>query len=287
MIEKNIDNISKRSGGLRLNEKFKSNDQEKPLISIITITLNSSKTLQETINSILEQSYKNFEIIIIDGNSSDNTIDIIKNNEGNIDYWISEQDDGIFHAFNKGLRLARGEYIGFVNSDDTLENNALEILVRYFKKHPNLDFLFGSVKKNWGVRHGYKPWMISFSWGFYSAHSCGFFIKNSSSKIVGLYDTNLKCHSDWDYFYRMIKIHKLKGMGTKKNELFGNFKSGGFSSKISFIDSTLETIKIRKKNGQAKLFILIISTIKFIKNLSKFKSLRNNYIQIFNEIYKN
>ena len=91
-----------------------------PLVSIITVTLNSEKFLKETFDSIRNQKKKDYELIIIDGGSLDNTINIIRENEDIINYCISEKDDGIYDAFNKGLNIALGKYIVFVNSDDVL-----------------------------------------------------------------------------------------------------------------------------------------------------------------------
>ena len=99
-----------------------------PLISIITVVKNNEKYLEETIQSIINQKFKNFEYIIIDGKSTDRTLEIIKKYNTEIDYWISEDDKGIYDAFNKGINIANGELIGFVNSDDVLTPNALEIL---------------------------------------------------------------------------------------------------------------------------------------------------------------
>ena len=287
MIKEKIDLAKELSGGQWLEGKYKSGNLEKPLITIITTTLNSSKTLKETLESIFAQTYNNFELIIIDGGSSDDTIKIIKSNEDKIDYWLSETDNGIYDGFNKGLGLARGDYIGFVNSDDLLKKNALNILLEYHKNYPNIDFIFGSVEKHWGILHGYKPWKINFSWGFYSSHSCGFFIKKQSSKKIGKYDTKFRHHADWDYFYRMIKIHKFQGIGTKKNEIFGKFRRGGFSSKIKFIESILESIDIRRKNGQNILLIFFISTFRFIKNISRIENILNDYLSIIKKCLSN
>ena len=136
MIKEKMDLVKGTCGGLRLKGKYKSKDLNNPLITIITTTFNSSKTLRETIDSIFKQEYNNLELIIIDGGSSDDTLEIIKNNEDKIDYWLSETDNGIYHGFNKGLSLAKGDYIGFVNSDDVLRKNALSILVEYHRKYP-------------------------------------------------------------------------------------------------------------------------------------------------------
>lgn len=255
-------------GGKWVKGIFKKIDKENPLISIITVTLNSQKYLEETLKSIFDQKYKNYELIIIDGKSNDKTLKIIKKNNKKIDYWISQKDKGIYDAFNKGLALARGQYIGFVNSDDVLTKNSLKYLAHYHRSK-KFDFLFGAVKKHWGVLHGYKKWKIKFSWGFYSSHSTGFFIKRKSAKIVGKYNLKYKYSSDYDYFYRMIVTHKLKGIGTNKNELFGIFKRGGFSSRVNFFDHLMECTKIRLDNNQNKFMVLLTFIFKFICNLKR------------------
>jgi len=253
-------------GGLRLSGKFK---KECPTFSIITVVLNGEKYLEETILSVLKQNFLNFEYIIIDGGSIDNSINIIKKYENKIDYWVSETDKGLYDAFNKGMSLAKGEFIGIINSDDTYTPDALGIVKKYILENKNIDFIFGSVKKHWGILHGYKPKKIRYSWGFYSSHSTGFFIKRESAKKVGLYNTRYKYHSDYDYFYRMIVKNKMKGMATKKDELLGIFRRGGFSSTISFWDSFLEEIKIRYDNKQNILIIVVIFIYKFVRNIDK------------------
>tara|TARA_B100000902_G_scaffold393715_1_gene448512 strand:+ start:796 stop:1545 length:750 start_codon:yes stop_codon:yes gene_type:complete len=241
----------------------------KPLISIITVCYNSEDTIAKTIESIINQRYKKIEFIIIDGKSEDKTLSIINNYKNKISKIISEKDDGIYDAFNKGLKEASGDLIGFVNSDDVLTPESLEILVKYYNNYPKKDFFFGAVKKHWGILYGYKPWKINFTWGFYSSHSTGFFIKKDAAKIVGTYNTKYKYSADYDYFYRMIVKHKLKGIGTKKNELFGIFARGGFSSKINFFDHLVECTKIRLDNGQNKIIVLITLIFKFISNIKR------------------
>ena len=250
-------------GGSRTNKKkFKKN----PLISIITVVFNGEKYLKESIKSLQKQDFRNFEHIIIDGCSTDNTINIIKKYNHKIDYWCQKKDDGIYDAFNLGMKLARGKYLGFLNSDDLFHNNAFKHLTDYIKSYPDKDFIFGAVDKHWGTLYGYKPYKIYWSWGFYSSHSTGFFIKKNSAKKVGLYNLKYKYSSDYDYFFRMIVKEKLKGIGTKKNEKFGIFRRGGFSSRIKFIGHFYEEIKIRIDNKQNKFLILLIFIYKYIKN---------------------
>tara|TARA_B100000900_G_scaffold384262_1_gene372948 strand:+ start:385 stop:1125 length:741 start_codon:yes stop_codon:yes gene_type:complete len=242
-----------------------------PKISIITVCKNSSLTIENTIKSIIKQNYNNIEFIIIDGKSNDTTLSIIEKYKRNISKVISEEDHGIYDAFNKGLKLATGDLIGFVNSDDTLTDNAIEILLNYYKKNPEVDFIFGSVKKHWGILHGYNPWKIFFSWGFYTSHSTGFFIKKDAAAQVGDYNTKYKYSADYDYFYRMIVGHKLKGVATKKNEVLGVFARGGYSSRVNFFDHLCECTKIRIDNGQNKLIVLLTFLLKYLYNINKIR----------------
>ena len=254
-------------GGKRLHPNYK---DKKPLISIITVVKNGEKFIDETFKSIFNQKFKNFELIVIDGGSTDETLNKIKKNDEQIDYWISENDEGIYDAFNKGLVLAKGDLIGFVNSDDMLTDEALSLLDKYNKFFPSADFIFGSVKKHWGVLHGYKPWKRYWRRGFYSSHSTGFYIKKEAARKNGFYNLKYKYSADYDYFFRMIVKKKLKGVASKKEELFGIFRRGGYSSKISFFDHFIEEINIRLDNGQNKILVLLIFIYKYLKNLNKF-----------------
>jgi len=245
------------------------NFNSKPLISIITVCYNSEKTISNTIDSIINQTYKNIEFIIIDGKSNDGTLNIVNKYKERISKIVSEKDEGIYDAFNKGLNICTGDLIGFVNSDDQLTTDALKILVKYYSEYPEKDFFFGAVKKHWTILHGYKPWKIYFTWGFYSSHSTGFYIKREAAKKVGFYNTKYKYSADYDYFYRMIVKHKLLGVGTKKNELFGIFSRGGYSSKVNFFDHMVECTKIRLDNGQNKIIVLLTLIFKFIFNIKR------------------
>lgn len=236
-----------------------------PKISIVTVTKNSEKYLEENIKSLSNQTFRNFEHIIIDGKSTDNTIAIIKKNSDKVDKWISEPDQGLYYAMNKGINISTGEIIGILNSDDIYFPNALEIVNNYFSSDDKLDFLFGTVQKH-KLMHGYFPKKIKWTFGFYTTHSVGFFIKRSSQFKVGLYDTQYKFSSDYDLFYRLIVKEKMRGTSTKKNEILGKFRRGGLSSQIKYLDFLRENNKIRINNGQNIFFVYFIFILRLIRN---------------------
>ena len=145
-------------------------------ISVITVTKNSEKYLKENVESVIKQNYINYEHIIVDGNSTDNTFKIVKSYKNKLKFIKNINDKGLYHAMNVGIKHAKGDIIGILNSDDIFFQNTLKIVNKYFSQNEDLDFLFGSVYKH-KLLYGYNPWKISFSFGFYSTHSVGFFIK--------------------------------------------------------------------------------------------------------------
>ena len=238
-------------------------------ISIITVTKNSEKYLEENILSVIGQSYKNYEHIIIDGNSTDKTKKIINKYKEKISYWVSEPDDGLYFAMNKGIDKATGDIIGILNSDDVFYPDALRIVNTYFTNDAKLDFLFGSVYKH-KLMHGYNPKKIKWTFGFYTTHSVGFFIKKDVQKKIGYYDTQYKWSADYDLFYKMIVKFKLYGVATKNNEIFGKFRTGGLSSRISYLDFLLENNKIRLNNGQNFFLVYLIFILRILRNIKNF-----------------
>ena len=116
----------------------------KPKISIITVVYNGEKHLEQTIQSVINQNYENLEYIIIDGGSTDRTFDIIKKYEKHIDYWVSEPDEGIYDAMNKGISIASGEYIAFLNADDWYNGGTLETISDYILKYRK-DYFFANI----------------------------------------------------------------------------------------------------------------------------------------------
>lgn len=225
------------------------------LFSIITVSLNQPKIINN-LNSLKKQTYKNFEHIVIDGGSTDRTLDIIKRNSKDISFWQSKKDKGIYDAINIGIKKSKGEIIGILNADDIYYKNALKIVKKYFENE-RIDFLFGTVRKE-RVLQGFWPNKIKWKFNIYPSHSGGFFITRSAQKKVGNYNLKFKYSSDRDLIYRMIVKFKLNGCCTKKNEILSKFDTDGISSKVSFFEKLFEETKIRLHNDQNFLFVFML-----------------------------
>lgn len=215
-------------------------------VSIITVTYNAGKLLQNTIDSIKNQSYKNIEYIIVDGKSKDNTLDIIDENRKFITNFISEKDKGIYDAMNKGLNLATGDYVWFINSgDEIFDSNILE---KVLKNSDGADAYYGDVlyinekKENLGTRTLKKPpkeltWR-NFINGMVVSHQ-SIIIKRE--KCVN-YNPEYKFCADLDW---MIGSLKKCNNVINTNLILSKFLIGGFS-KENIIPSNKERIKILK-----------------------------------------
>lgn len=225
---------------------------EKPLVTIITVVFNNVSTLEQTIKSVINQSYKNIEYIIIDGGSTDGSVDLIKKHESQISYWISEPDNGIYYAMNKGLSIATGNLIGILSSDDWYENTSLEKVVNYYEFNPEVDVIHGLLRF---ISVNDKP--DSVAGHYYSFLNKGMiehptcFIKKNLYEKVGYYDVSYKSAADYEWMLRAIK-QEAKFLFIP--ELLTNFRRGGISG--SYIGAS-EELLIKKRFG-------IISNFKFI-----------------------
>ncbi len=136
--------MNKIVGGLRTNGILKKSEKNKPLVTIITVVYNSEAVLEKTIQTVINQSYSNIEYIILDGASTDKTLEIIKKYNDKIDYWCSESDNGIYHAMNKAIKIANGDYLNFLNAGDYLyNNNAIKNLLKEFSS--DIDVVYGNI----------------------------------------------------------------------------------------------------------------------------------------------
>ena len=132
-------------GGLRTQGYFKKSEENKPLITVVTVVYNGEQFLEETILSVINQSYDNVEYIIIDGGSTDGTLDIIREYEHAIDYWVSEKDKGIYDAMNKGVEKATGYYIGLINADDWYELDTVQSIVNQINNKNSIDVFYADM----------------------------------------------------------------------------------------------------------------------------------------------
>lgn len=219
------------------------NYSRSPLVTIITVSYNSVDSIERTIKSVITQSYKNIEYIIIDGASSDGTVDIIRKYGSHIAYWVSENDNGIYFAMNKGIRQSHGEYIGIINSDDWYEPDALQNVVNCFNENRDIDVVDGIVR----VFNGNLPQFLKGNYfenlAFEMPPHPTCFIKREIYLKLGLYDETYKSAADYDFLLRC----KLKGAKFLcLPHILANFQLGGMSSSLT---SVTETVRIEKKYG--------------------------------------
>ena len=244
---------------------------QKNLLSIITVVKNDEKNIQKTIKSVLNQKNLRYEYIIIDGISKDKTLKKIQKYKKKIHKIISENDKGIYDAMNKGIKIAKGDIIVFCNSGDFFYKNSLSKVMNLFNKY-NYDFVFGTVLRNYTkgkiLKHGFSFKRLLYNFDFATAHTTGFFLKKKIYKRIGFYDTKFKCSADYDLYYRLYK-GGYKGGSTKRKDVIGNVSSGGYSSKISFLNHLIEEGKIRIKNKQNFLIVLLIFINAIFKNFFK------------------
>lgn len=177
--------------------------KDNPLISIVTVVFNGEEFLEETIKSVLNQTYDNLEYIIIDGGSVDGTVDIIKKYENRISYWLSEGDNGIYDAMNKGIKIANGKWINFMNAGDKFYNN--DICYEIFndgKYFTDADILYGDLIVDYGEFQRFaKVDSLDNMWrGMVFSHQSAF-IKTSYHQ-KNIYSLNYKIGGDLEFFYQ-------------------------------------------------------------------------------------
>ena len=177
-------------------------------ITIITVSLNAVQTIEQTIRSVLDQSYPNLEYIIIDGGSTDGTLEIIDNYRKNLALVISERDDGIYSAFNKGLRRASGDLIGILNADDLYAPWTLNTIAETYTSHPDYDIFYGKVvvldenRCRWTVYPLGDPCQL---FDRMSISHPAVFATKKTYEINGLFDETYKIAGDWDFLLRCLQ----------------------------------------------------------------------------------
>lgn len=202
----------KGEGGLRTKGYFKQSLPDKPLITVITVVFNGATYLEDTIKSVINQTYDNVEYIIIDGGSTDGTVDIIKRYTDRIDYWVSEKDGGIYDALNKGISLSQGVVLGHVHSDDVYFSDDILRKIAIIIADKQVDELFIISDTIIKTKEGNKVCKVNLEVKRYVnipfIHT-SLLITRRACKIIGLYDLRYSIASDIDYIMRLqqARIH--------------------------------------------------------------------------------
>lgn len=240
-------------------------------ISIITVCYNSDRTIRDTIESVLLQDYPHIEYIIVDGVSKDNTLGIINQYATKISKVISEPDNGIYDAMNKGIQLSTGSIIGILNSDDFFENSkVVSEVVKEFILNPAVSCVFGDVvfvdpnETNKITRFysskGFRPWKLRFGW--MPPHPATF-IKREVYQELGNYAVEYKISADYEFFVRMLLVHHLSY--SRIDKVLIKMRAGGVSTSgiKSSLLLNLEIVKACKSNGIYTNFYLVLSKLPF------------------------
>ncbi len=221
--------------------KNANSQSKKQIISVITVCLNSARTIEQTIQSVLLQTYPHIEYIIIDGGSTDGTLEIIRRYESSIQYWISEQDSGIYDAMNKGIDRARGDWIYFLGGDDNVYNN--KVIESIFSNRENLDkydLLYGDII--YGGNRLFKSYFGALLKIKNSIHHQGAFYRRRLFNKFR-YNTNLKALSDYEL---NLRLYLMGAKVFRLNQVVADCSEEGFSGHAKFAIYKDEMI-IRKK----------------------------------------
>jgi len=229
-------------GGLRIQGYFKKSFKDKPLITIITVVFNGKKYLEETIQSVINQTYDNVEYIIIDGGSTDGTLDIIKKYEDRIDYWVSERDKGIYDAMNKGIDLASGKWLNFMNAGDRFYSNYIISKIFSTNMKPKVSLIYGNTDIGHKIlKYKNNISLVDMAQGMMLCHQSAFYIKNNIRYNVSY---NICSDQDFTIQYLLSKNNEILYL----NETISKYDLNGISSQ-NLNKIILEKFKINKSYG--------------------------------------
>ena len=247
-------------------------------VSIVTVTYNSAQTLVDAMKSVLEQTYHDIEYIIVDGASTDSTIDIIRQYEPQFKNrlkWISEKDDGIYDAMNKGIQLATGDVVGILNSDDYFtSSDVIARMVAAFRD--GADAVYGDVhfihdgEPNKCIRYysskHFRPFWLRF--GFMPAHP-SFYCRRGVYERAGYYKTDYAIGSDYEMMVRLFKVHHINARYIPMD--FVTMRTGGASTRN--VQSRLALIKddVRSCRENGVYTNIPMICMKFLYKVFEFK----------------
>lgn len=245
-------------------------------ISIITVVYNNERTIKDALDSVLGQTYKNVEYVIIDGKSKDNTVSIIKEYENKLGFFVSEKDNGLYDAMNKGIQSATGDVIGILNSDDLYQDfDVIADVMEQFNNDPTLDILYGNlvyvksddvnkIVRNWKCKPYYDRF---FENGNVPPHPA-LFVKRSVYDRVGLFNLDYKLAADYELMLRMLKKYDFKIKYIDR--LIVKMRLGGATNQsfTNIINQNKEIIRSWKDNSLKVPFYLM--PVRIFKRLIQF-----------------
>jgi len=207
-------------GGLKNKGITKQSKIGRPLVTIITPVLNGNTYLDQTIQSIFNQTYDNIEYIIIDGGSTDGSLDIIRKYDDRIDYWLSATDSKMYDAINKGIRVSSGIILAYLNSDDLYYTNTVQRAVAYFQGHPNAELIYGNcdfIGPQGEFLYTYH--YPKFRWKTFVLRNTSSipqpttFWRKAIHEKIGLFDATLKMCGDFDFFAKAGRCCRIDHVG--------------------------------------------------------------------------
>ncbi len=213
--------------------------QNKPIVTVVTVTFNAEEYLEKTILSVIEQDYKNIEYIIVDGGSTDKTIEIIKKYEEKISFWISEPDEGIYDAMNKGVKYANGEFVNFMNAGDVFFDNT--VCSRIFSNEITADLIYGDTifYDNYGNEDLVKAKSLDKLWEAMIFNHNSLFAKKDLL-VEFPFDLNNKIVADSKF---VIDCYSNAKIFFNANITINKYLTGGFSDELSIL-RTVERWKL-------------------------------------------
>jgi len=231
----------KLAGGLRTKGLFTARaEMRTPLVSVITVVRNGERHLENTIQSVLQQTYGNIEYIIVDGGSTDGTLEIIRKHDDQVAYWISEPDSGIYDAMNKGIEMSTGNIIGIINSDDWYEPDSVQAAVDCFARDPEIGLVHGDVRvwrQDGGIETIIAPRLDKYSLYVSSPlNHASCFVSRDVYSRYGTFNAKYQIVGDYELILRLHK-HRVKSFYLPR--IVANVRMGGVSNRPGSIAKVL------------------------------------------------
>ncbi len=273
------DDERKHEGGLRTQGYFKKSYDNLPLISIVTAVFNGEQYLEATIQSVLFQTYDNVEYIIIDGRSTDDTLNIVKKYEDKIDYWVSEHDNGMYDALSKGFSVCTGDIVAYINSDDLYHQSAFTTVVDVLNRHKDIFWLTGMYvfyNQSGQITSVDYPWgysQIGIQQGLYGAGGLPFIQQESTfwkKEMLDFVDMNtFKSFKLAGDYYLWKKFSEVENLYLVKSCL-GGFRKHGNQLSTDMTKYMEEFNKIRDIFSKSwRLKVLVFRLLKLLPNKIK------------------